>query len=287
MKRIAIGFLAMAMVLFSSSNAEATQSVHTDQEIRTYVIDSFTGDVLGQLSDLQINQDRIGFSYSEKSFMFDLQETNINSEANNNLNGARYYYGLADKLVCSVVEFNDAYCIKVTNKAESLINRKKDRETNFTIVSAGKQGNWIEEITTFLQGQSQEKQSDPERISNNLHVFVQGTSVPYLISGGSSEGWCTATGIAYEYYRVSSMIYYITCNFPTDGISLWFDPIINSCAYTSPVSPSAGLTNVSGSWAIDAATGTFMAETTVTATVNNLPISWSLYDVTDMYGVHQ
>lgn len=184
MKRIAIGFLAMAMVLFSSSNAEATQSVHTDQEIRTYVIDSFTGDVLGQLSDLQINQDRIGFSYSEKSFMFDLQETNINSEANNNLNGARYYYGLADKLVCSVVEFNDAYCIKVTNKAESLINRKKDRETNFTIVSAG-------------------------------------------------------------------------------------------------------LTNVSGSWAIDAATGTFMAETTVTATVNNLPISWSLYDVTDMYGVHQ
>ena len=72
------------------------------------------------------------------------------------------------------------------------------------------------------------KTQNTQRASGGkLHVYTSGLTVPFLVSGGSAEGWCTATRRESNKYQVSSLKYSIAYNWPSDGISLWYD-FVNS-----------------------------------------------------------
>ncbi len=66
-------------------------------------------------------------------------------------------------------------------------------------------------------------------------------------------------------------------------IEQWYDYMNSDEAYHTPAWPSPGLTDVSGSWDIDATKGKFVAEATVTALVKGIPLGWTIYDVSDIY----
>lgn len=86
---------------------------------------------------------------------------------------------------------------------------------------------------------------------------------------------------------VTGLSYVITYNWPSDGVSLWYDYMDSVSAYSSPAWPSSQLTNVSGNWIISIPDGAFVAEATVSALVQGAPLMWTLYDVSYMDGTHQ
>lgn len=153
-------------------------------------------------------------------------------------------------------------CVQVFDKTLSPIGRANDSKNNFTIVVV------------------------PE-VTHSLHVYQSALTVPFLISGGSSEGWCSSTTSGNDIFTVTGLQYVVVYNWPSDGISLWYDYINSDSAYHSPAWPSSQLTNVSGTWTIRGAKGAFMAETTVSALVKGVPVMWSLYDVSYMNGTHE
>ena len=83
------------------------------------------------------------------------------------------------------------------------------------------------------------------------------------------------------------MAYSITYNWPSDGITLWSDVMTNSIAYSSPVYPAAGYTTVSNFWVVENESAAFEAETSITAILHVIPVLWTVYDTTDMRGVHE
>jgi len=117
----------------------------------------------------------------------------------------------------------------------------------------------------------------------NLHVLASGASVPFLLTTGVAEGWAYSRHLTQQYFRVSDLQYSVAYNWPSDGVSLWYDYMNSDEAYHTPAWPSPGLTDVSGSWDIDATKGKFVAEATVTALVKGIPLGWTIYDVSDIY----
>lgn len=118
---------------------------------------------------------------------------------------------------------------------------------------------------------------------SSLHVLASGLSVPFLISSGVSEGWASTTYLYSNYYTVNNLQYSVSYNWPSDGISLWYDYINSVVAYNTPAWPAAGLTSVSGSWRIDSSIGKIVAEATVSALVKGVPIMFYVYDTINIY----
>ncbi|WP_143536153.1 hypothetical protein [Saccharibacillus sp. O23] len=144
---------------------------------------------------------------------------------------------------------------------------------NATTLQASK-----ESILTSPSPQFKSSSSGINLFSSDIHVLASGTTIPFLLSSGTSEGWVFSSHTTQQYFRVSNLRYSITYNWPSDGVSLWYDYMNSTQAYHSPAWPSAGYTNVGGSWDIDATKGMFVAETSVTALVKNIPIGYTVYD---------
>lgn len=284
-----IGILMTAVLLFSYNlPAYAAENENPTMDLESYTLDSFSGKQLDTVSNVNITQTYISFNYSEESFFFPINEINIDTSDGNNISGAKFYSGKTGDLVCNIVEYNDSYCVQVMDKSESIRSRKVDCNNNFTIIIGKDIKKNIQEMSATLNTQNEliERNIAVPR-SANLHVYVSGLSIPFLISGGSAEGWCTATDRENNNSQVSSLSYVIAYNWPSDGVSLWYDYMNSISAYHSPAWPSSQLTHVSGTWTINKGTGAFMAEATVSALVKGAPLMWSLYDVSFMNGVHQ
>lgn len=277
------------MILFASYNINAiaaNSNVNVDEK-KIYVLNSFTGQQLDEISDIEFTENRIHFSYSGENFSFALRKLNIDTNDGKNISKGKYYTGTYNNMVCNVVEYNDAYCIQVFDKSKSIEGRKLDSDNNFTIVAENSMDEKVNAISSEIDSVNKRMESRQRAASGKLHVYVSGITIPFLISGGSAEGWCTATIRENNNYQVSSMKYVIAYNWPSDGISLWYDYMNSNSAYQSPAWPSSALTNVSGTWTINAGTGAFMAEATVSALVKGAPLMWTLYDVSYMNGTHQ
>lgn len=277
------------MILFASYNINviaANSNVNVDEK-KIYVLNSFTGQQLDEISDIEFTENRIHFSYSGENFSFALRKLNIDTNDGKNISKGKYYTGTYNNMVCNVVEYNDAYCIQVFDKSKSIEGRKLDSENNFTIVAGNSMDEKVNAISSEIDSVNERMESRQRAASGKLHVYVSGITIPFLISGGSAEGWCTATIRENNNYQVSSMKYVIAYNWPSDGISLWYDYMNSNSAYQSPAWPSSALTNVSGTWTINAGAGAFMAEATVSALVKGAPLMWTLYDVSYMNGTHQ
>ncbi len=277
------------MILFASYNINviaANSNVNVDEK-KIYVLNSFTGQQLDEISDIEFTENRIHFSYSGENFSFALRKLNIDTNDGKNISKGKYYTGTYNNMVCNVVEYNDAYCIQVFDKSKSIEGRKLDSDNNFTIVAGNSMDEKVNAISSEIDSVNKRMESRQRAASGKLHVYVSGITIPFLISGGSAEGWCTATIRENNNYQVSSMKYVIAYNWPSDGISLWYDYMNSNSAYQSPAWPSSALTNVSGTWTINAGTGAFMAEATVSALVKGAPLMWTLYDVSYMNGTHQ
>lgn len=277
------------MILFASYNINviaANSNVNVDEK-KIYVLNSFTGQQLDEISDIEFTENRIHFSYSGENFSFALRKLNIDTNDGKNISKGKYYTGTYNNMVCNAVEYNDAYCIQVFDKSKSIEGRKLDSDNNFTIVAGNSMDEKVNAISSEIDSVNERMESRQRAASGKLHVYVSGITIPFLISGGSAEGWCTATIRENNNYQVSSMKYVIAYNWPSDGISLWYDYMNSNSAYQSPAWPSSALTNVSGTWTINAGTGAFMAEATVSALVKGAPLMWTLYDVSYMNGTHQ
>ena len=276
--------LLMAMIITWSGSfgfvASAAKEVMSEPECIT--IDSFTGDRISNAGDLHLSQDMVSFEYENRRFRFSLSKLAGGRQKSRDI---EQYYGESGDLTCCIAEYQGAYCIKVSNKAESAYNRKLDQRTNFTIFYGPDAENYIEEVRDFIRGQNMPAEKDSKAAGYSLHVLASVTTVPFAYSAGSSEGWCTSTDLGYDNYKVTSMAYSVSYNWPSDGITLWSDVANNVSAYSSPAWASAGYTTVSGLWVINYNTGAFEAETTVTAVLHVLPVLWTITDIVNMRGV--
>lgn len=286
MKR-AISSILIAMMLIISLNTTVFAADLSGSNEQAYALNSFTGQKLDNIVDLKFTDNQIRFEYSGRDFSFPLYKLNIDTSDGKNISGGNFYSGTLNDLVCNVVEYDGAYCIQVFDKSKSIEGRKADAVNNFTIVAGDNMRAKIGEISSKIASVNEKKQSAQRVVNGQLHVYVSGVTVPFLLSGGSAEGWCTATIRESNNYQISSMQYVIAYNWPSDGISLWYDYINSRSAYQSPAWPSSALTNVSGTWTINGGTGAFVAEATISALVKGAPLMWTLYDVSYMNGTHQ
>lgn len=285
MKKILSVLLTGSLILSLSVNAFANDSL-TDNE-QSYALNSYTGQQLEKISDLRITESQVGFEHSGKQFDFVIDELDIDTSDGKNISGANFYSGSMSNLICNVVEYDGMYCIQVFDISKSAAGRKNDSSANFTIISGKNVDSKVSDISTAIATANEQTESGVAIASNALHVYASGLTIPFLLSGGSAEGWCTATLRESNKYQISSLRYSVAYNWPSDGVSLWYDYQNSVQAYHTPAWPSSALTNVSDTWAVSGYTGAFMAEATVSALVKGVPLMWSLYDVSFMDGTHE
>ena len=288
MKKITSILLTMVLVLSLHVNTYAEQLDDSSIKVQNCVLDSFTGQQLDEISNMNITENCISFVYSGKNFLFPLQRLSIDTSDGLNISEGKFYSGNSNDLICNIVEYNDSYCIQVLDKTKSIEGRKNDPANNFTILVGNNVKRKLKDISTVIESVNENIQSSQsvQRAGGQLHVYVSGLSVPFLISGGSSEGWCTTTIRESNNYQVSSLKYAVTYNWPSDGVSLWYDYNNSQAAYRSPAWPSSALTNVSGTWTVNAGVGAFEAVTSTSALVNGFPVMMEFYDVSHMDGTH-
>lgn len=252
---------------------------------------------LGHLEDIKLSKEgntlHISFKLNDKQYNIDALYFDEDG------NGAKYATKEnADGVIFNILESEDAVTGVMANRKISPINLTAADSVSFVISKT----NTKEELKQVIQQAQTEnqvllessKQSiytlPPEQVAHdevrlmfrNLHVLANGLSIPFLLDSGVSEGWAYSRHLTQQYFRVSDLQYSVAYNWPSDGVSLWYDYIDSEVAYRTPAWPSAGLTDVSGSWDIDATKGKFVAETTVTALVRGVPIGWTVYDVIDV-----
>lgn len=272
-----ISLLMSLALLLSLSVPVLAGANHEPSE--TMVLNSFSGEPLSSVSELSISPSRIRFDRCGQNFDFALEEVHIDTSDAKNIPGAQFYSGHVGNLFCNVTVYNGKYCIQVLDKSQSIENREKDTTNNFTIVVGEDVLQSQNKVSSKLRLQNEVMKSTPPATrASQLHVYASGRSVPGLISAGSAEGWCTASYMGNNNYRVYSLQYVVAYNWPSDGVSLWYDSIGNECAYSSPAWASSALTTVDGAWTISVFTGAFVAEVTISADVDGVPLMWTKYD---------
>lgn len=283
MKKVLSMLFMTTMFVTININAFASNKVTDADQVVTF--NSYTGQQLETVKQLHCTQHQIEFQYKEKDFSFFIKPITMNTNDRKNIKGANYYYGKSGNLICNLVEYGDNYCIQVFDDSKSIWGRQNDPNNNFTIVSGNQVATNSHTISSTIALQNKKMSRDMTR--GSLYVYASGVTIPYLLSAGSAEGWCTTTPRENNNYQVSSLSYDVTYNWPSDGVSLWYDYQNSIEAYHSPAWPSAQYTTVTGSWTINSGSGAFVAEATVSALVKGTPIMWTVYDVSFMDGTHE
>lgn len=281
MKKLLSVFL-VAVLLFGIPMSANANTLMDTKQIEAYIFDSFDGSLVEKLSSFEITETKLQFAYNNRNYSFALSPIQTNSLNKQHLNGAFYYTGMNGSLVCNVIQYNDAYCVKIVDSSKNVLARKNDVNNNFTLMI----GNHLD-VNTHALGEAIKSEINIHEIStraNQLHVYVSGTTIPFLISAGSAEGWCTATLRENNQYQISSLSYVVAYNWPSDGVSLWYNDI--ESAFHTPAWSTSALTHADGTWTISGATGSFMAECTISALVKGFPVMYSKYDVSTMDGTH-
>lgn len=251
---------------------------------------------VGSLSKIALIQGKEKLSVS---FELNGKEYNIDAVSfGKDENGRKYTTTeTADGVSFNLLESNGSVTGVISNTKISPINQTVEESFGFVIsksVSQAELEQTIEqaqiENSEILESSVQsihtlpakKSFSDSRLLASDLHVLASGTSIPFLLSSGMSEGWVFSTHTTQQYFRVSNLRYNIAYNWPSDGVSLWYDYMNSTQAYHSPAWPAAGQTSVSGQWDIDATKGKFVAQTSVTALVKNVPLGYTVYDTVDV-----
>ncbi len=253
---------------------------------------------IGQMSDISVekNNDSIMLSFTLNQKDYSIKADYLESSENQQ----KYYFYDNDSEQCiNVIVYDGNITGRISQKKESPINRIQKGNENFSftisnISNTQNLTNALKQVTTENESQISESIMNikaPTKASKNsvmaanssLHVLASGLSVPFLITSGVSEGWASTTYLYSNYYSVNNLQYSISYNWPSDGISLWYDYINSDVAYQTPAWPNAGLTSVSGSWRIDSSIGKFVAEATVSVLAKGVPIMYTVYDTTNIY----
>ncbi len=290
MKKI-IRITLIITMLFACSMIVSAQE--KTEELNT-VLDSFSGEIIENEIPFSVSGNKINFIYQDQSYIFTMKRIYIDTDDGTNIEGANFYTGNNGKIRCNMVEYNGKYCVQVMDTSQSVEERKNNKENNFTLVCGSLSEATIDKMSNTIKLEN-DKMEITKIKSNlsilattgstyNLYVYKNGLSVPFLISSGSAEGWAKSTKSSGSYYSVTNVKYSVTYNWPSDGVSLWYDYQNSRVACESPASPSAQTTTIPGTWSINGNTGAFQAEATVTALVNNSPLMWTLYDVCNMNG---
>jgi len=280
--------MGLALGINTEIYGEDDLRVVSGKQVETYALNSFSGNVMGEISDLMISEVTASFSHAGKDFNFKISKFNMDTKNGRNIAGANYYTGSVGSLVCNIIELNDAYCIQVFDRSKSIIGRQNDSTNNFTIVS----GKGVAEQKSLL---SNAIKTEIEKVEANmreenmraesrasLRVYISTWNLPGIITGASAEGWCTTTYRGGDMYIVSSLSYVVMYNWPSDGVSLWYDYMNSVWAWGTPVWPSSAYTTVSGSWSVPSR-GAFVAEATASIIVQGFPLMWTSYDVSSIY----
>ena len=187
----------------------------------------------------------------------------------------------------------DSICIQILKKNDSPIIREINEEENFTFVILKNSYanplniNILTDKMENLGENSIQINSIPAR-AGDLHVYASGINVPFVVTCGSAEGWCSAVVTGPGVCTVSNLRYVVAAAWPSDGLGIWSD-YENSAtaAWHTPAWPSSAYTTVSGSWTTTLARGAIAAEASYTILADKVPILHTVYDVCYMNGTHQ
>lgn len=294
LKTLLSGFMVVAMLSLSSNVLAASPEKQSYEGIAYSKVDLSD---IGNLENIKVSQEeeKIALSFDLNGKAFDIEALAFdldNGETNNKFASKESPDGIS----FNILESNGNITGVAVNTNISPINQTKEDSFGF-LISQGVDSSLLKNILnqtksehrTELMNSKQEIQSLPsQEISkgispySSLHVLASGLSVPFLISGGVAEGWLNTSYSHQQYFNVNNLVYSIAYNWPSDGVSIWYDYLNSSEAYYSPAWPSAGQTSVSGSWVIDATKGMFAAQATVSAFVSGFPLMWTLYDTTEI-----
>lgn len=284
MKKLISALSAILMLAVVPAAVGAETSVVDDEYT---AMDSFTGSVLGDVNDVIFSENRLSFEYFGMDFDFPMKEVSVNTSNGNNIDGARYYTGNSGSMTCNLVRFDGKYGFSVFEPGKSHIGRTNDRLHNFSVVNMNSADAGIHDVGSRIADETSPAAASPASINGGLSVYASGLNIPFLISAGTVQGWCTTTRREGNQMLVSGLSYVVSYNMPSDGVSLWYDARGNVKAWGTPAWPSSQYTSVNGTWLVNAGAGTFMAQATVSALVRGVPLVWEVLDVTDMYGNHR
>ncbi|MBP1992147.1 hypothetical protein [Paenibacillus eucommiae] len=255
---------------------------------------------------IELNQTKtlsdISVKKSEKSvtigFNLDNKKYKINADLfGSDDNGTNKYYAEANEhgIQFNISEYKGSFSGVAVNKDVSPINFTEEDTLGFVISSGEPSAELIDSLQSYKVENQDLINSSVDNINRTplestnaimatqLHVHANATGIPFLISGGSAEGWCNSFFQYGTSYSITNMQYYIVYNWPSDGISLWTDYMGSVNAYYSPTFPSSGMTNVSGSWIVSSTTGMFMAEVSYSALAGTIPLMYTKYDTSTIY----
>lgn len=281
-------------------------SVHAETKQTAYVGIAYSKIDLveiGSLNDIKVSKEpsqiSVSFSLNDNSYEFDAikfgeDETGI-KYASKEANGVSFNllesYGsmtgmIVNKKISPInLTDEDSFGFVISNTA----NQKQLSQTVHQVKSENsavlKKSQFNINTLPKLQVTNQSiPQSTIQSLNSptNLHVLASGLSIPGIISSGVSEGWAYSTHKTQQYFRVTNLQYSVAYNWPSDGVSLWYDYINSDQAFHTPAFPSAGLTSVSGEWEIDATKGMFVAETFVSVAIKGVPVGYTVYDTTQI-----
>ncbi len=290
MKKTISLVLALALAFAGNMNVYAEEK---PEKIVT-AMDSYSGEIIENNVPLNISEDKISFVYQGQPYVFPIEEININTNDGRNIEGANFYSGNNGDLICNVVEYNGKYCVQVVNTSQSIAARKNNEKDNFTMICGDASEKTTKAVSNTLKLENK-KMNPAGKVSTeldtlaagstyNLYVFVSCKSFPFLISGGSAEGSAKSTKSSGSNYKVTGVKYSVTYNWPSDGVSLWYDYQNSKVACESPAWPSAQTTSIPGTWTINGNTGAFQAEATGSFLIKNIPVMNTHYSVCNMDG---
>lgn len=275
----------LLFVMFGSSSITNAAMIHEAPVKESYVINSFSGAVLGNASDVTLTHEALSFVFQGRLYRFALEVDTVAQNHDNH--GAVIYHGEGEGLECILAVRDGKWSVTVFDDYQTSAMRVVDQSNNFILVGGLTSSDDIQSIGQFVgsvvtrEEQGSYARSAAATCAGSLHVLrTSGT-------GGLSEGWAKGESIQSDVCRVYDLAYTIVQQTSADGISLWHDYWNGKKAYASPVSPPNGYQFVGKSWYIHATRGAFEASTTWLKIVNFIPIPIRLYDVSYMSGVHQ
>ena len=274
--------ISIAIVLsFGGLSVQAKEYQQED----IYVFNSFSGEISDEITtECKFTENNVEIIRDEKIYNFELSPVSLKYNKQNDIQGAYYYSGRSGTLCCNVMTYGDSVCLQISDMSQSSYQKAKDMSRNFTLIYSKNKLEKPDIVTSEIKkASSKNTESILRAAGRELHVYASGFSVPFLISSGSAEGWCRLLPSGGSLYTVDNLRYVIAYNWPSDGVSLWYDYKQSREAYHTPAWPSSALTTVQGSWNIDASTGAFEASATYSALAGKVPLLNTIYDVKYLY----
>jgi hypothetical protein len=294
--------LLMCVGIFFTTQSNILAS-EADAKLEGIAYDRYTMEYIGELENIKVHESDskvdIIFNFNGKSFDLQLNE-HPNKESHNlsvrtfsnekHISDRRTVYNgmKSDKGFFGEIVFPDTSISHKGNKEEFaylITDKKIDLKGILSDVS--NKENVKERIVNNKLSLKAIQQADDlimsRSSSSSAYVHATGPSIPFLISSGMAEGWAT---IQYppggSLRTITNLHYNIVYNWPSDGVSLWYDSMNNDLLYNSPAWPSSGVQSVNGSWVVDITKGDLVAQATTTALVKGVPVGYSNYDVDDL-----